>query len=85
MADNTLPRISYADTHDGRARRNIPGEHWLVLAGGLAMWLGTRRHPAFLVRLLGSIAGTVLVTRALRGTAVPRLMERLIPSRRDDS
>lgn len=79
MADNALQRLRNYD----RARPNIPGEHWLALGGGLAMWLGTRRHPAFLVRLLGSIAGTALVIRAVNGRDVPRPMERVLPFRRD--
>jgi hypothetical protein len=80
MADNALQRIR---TYD-RTRPNISGEHWLALGGGVAMWLGTRRHPAFLVRLLGSIAGSVLVIRAVTGSAVPRPMARLLPFHRDD-
>ncbi len=81
MPDNPLQRLREID----RARPNIPGEHWLALAGGLAMWLGTRRHPTFIVRLLGSIAGTALVIRAVNGRQVPRPLERLIPFRRDRS
>lgn len=79
MADNAFQRIRNYD----RARPNIPGEHWLALGGGLAMWLGTRRHPGFLVRLLGSIAGSALVIRAVNGSSVPQRMDRLIPFRRD--
>lgn len=79
MTENAFERIRNYE----RARPNIPGEHWLALGGGVAMWLGTRRHPAFLVRLLGSVAGSALVIRAVNGSEVPRRMARLLPFRRD--
>lgn len=79
MAENALQRLKELD----RARPNVPGEHWLALGGGVAMWLGTRRHPSFLVRLLGSLAGTALVIRAVNGRDVPGPMRRLMPFQRD--
>ena len=65
-----------------RNRPNVPGEHWLALGWGVAAWLGTRRHPSFVVRLLGSLAGTFFVIRAVNGTDVPQPIERLLPFRR---
>jgi uncharacterized membrane protein len=61
------------------ARPGFAGEHWLVLAAGVAVWLGTRRHPSSVVRLLGSVAGTVLVARAATGRKVPEKLLRWLP------
>jgi hypothetical protein len=63
MPDNLLHRIKRYDD----AREGIPGEHWIVLAAGLGSWLLTRRHPSFMVRTLGLIAGTALAGRAASG------------------
>jgi hypothetical protein len=49
------------------ARPGFPGEHWIVLAAGLGAWLASRRHPSFLVRTAGLLAGTALVGRAASG------------------
>jgi hypothetical protein len=50
-----------------QARDSFPGEHWLVLGAGVGMWLASRRHPSFIVRTIGSLAGTALVARAASG------------------
>lgn len=60
-------------------RPNFAGEHWLVLAGGIALWLATRRHPSFAVRLAGSVLGTLAVARAATGREVPPKMLRYLP------
>lgn len=60
-------------------RRNIPGEHWLTLAAGLALWVATRKHPSGAVRLLAGIAGGFLVARAASGSQIPTSLKRMIP------
>lgn len=45
----------------------FPGEHWLDLAGGIAAWLLTRKHPSLAVRTLGTFLGATLVARAAHG------------------
>lgn len=60
-------------------RPGFAGEHWLVLAAGVAAWLATRRHPSFAVRLAGSVLGTVAVARAATGREVPPRMLRYLP------
>jgi hypothetical protein len=84
MADNLLRRIRRLDEQ----RPGLPGEHWVALAGGLGLWLATRRHPSMAVRVLASVAGTVLVARAMTGREVPSVLRRLpyagrTPRRRD--
>ena len=60
-------------------RSNIPGEHWLTLGAGIALWVATRKHPSGAVRLLAGIAGGLLVARAasqstsIKVTAAPRV------------
>ncbi|RYG10145.1 MAG: hypothetical protein EON92_13270 [Burkholderiales bacterium] len=49
------------------ARPGVPGEHWVVLAAGVGLWLLTRRSPSFLLRTLGLIGGTALAGRAASG------------------
>ncbi|MDR7092687.1 hypothetical protein [Hydrogenophaga laconesensis] len=67
-----------ADAPQGRAlaarvkpaddsRDSFPGEHWLVLGAGLAVWTLTRKSPSFLVRTAGMLAGSALVGRAASG------------------
>lgn len=73
MTDSLIDRIRDFDN----SRPSIPGEHWAALAGGIALWLGTRRHPSLAVRVLSSVAGTLLVVRALSGRDVPPLLQRL--------
>lgn len=60
-------------------RNNLPGEHWLTLAAGMALWVATRKHPSGAVRLLAGIAGGFLVARAASGTQIPERLKRLIP------
>lgn len=45
----------------------FPGEPWVALAGGIAAWLLTRRHPSLAVRTLGTFVGATLVARAAHG------------------
>ena len=62
-----------------QSRSSIPGEHWLTLGAGIALWLATRKHPSSAVRLLAGIAGGFLVARAASGTQVPERMKQWIP------
>lgn len=48
-------------------RPSFPGEHWLVLAAGVAVLLAARRSPSPIVRALGSVAGGALLARAASG------------------
>jgi hypothetical protein len=75
MTDHLLNRIKRYDEE----RPGIPGEHWLALAGAMALWLSTRRHRSMVVRLLGSVAGTALVARAVSGRKVPAQLVRWLP------
>lgn len=75
MTDNLLDKIEQYDDQ----RHGIPGEHWRALAGAVALWLSTRRHPSFAVRLLGSVAGSALVARAATGRKVPDRLQRWLP------
>ncbi|TFY98200.1 hypothetical protein [Ramlibacter humi] len=45
----------------------FPGEQWIDLAGGIAAWLLTRKHPSLAVRTLGTFLGATLVARAAHG------------------
>lgn len=58
-----VQRLKAADD----ARDGFPGEHWLVLGAGVAVWAVTRTSPLFLVRTLGLLAGSALVGRAAAG------------------
>ena len=58
-----LEKIKAAD----EARDGFPGEHWLVLALGVAVWQFTRRDRRWYVRALGGFAATTLVARAATG------------------
>jgi hypothetical protein len=49
------------------ARPGFPGEHWLVLGLGIALWQVTRTHRNYLVRTLGALGATTLVARAATG------------------
>jgi hypothetical protein len=49
------------------AREGFPGEHWLVLGLGVALWQLTRKHPDFLVRTFGAFGAATLVARAASG------------------
>ena len=61
------------------ARPGLPGEHWLVLAAGLGVWLASGRHPSLVVRTLGLMAGTALVGRAASGRDGLAKVLRLLP------
>lgn len=58
-----IEKIKAAD----EAREGFPGEHWLVLALGVAVWQYTRRDRRWYVRALGGLAATTLVARAASG------------------
>jgi hypothetical protein len=79
MTDNLIDKIKQFD----EVRPGLPGEHWLALGGAVAVWLATRRHPSFVVRLLGSVAGTALVARAATGREVPDRLLRWLPFESD--
>lgn len=32
--------------HFDESRANVPAEHWLTLAAGMALWVATRKHPS---------------------------------------
>jgi hypothetical protein len=49
------------------ARPGFPGEHWLVLGLGIALWQVTRTHRNYFVRTLGALGATTLVARAASG------------------
>lgn len=48
-------------------RPSFPGEHWLVLAAGVAVLLAARRSTSPIVRALGPVAGGALLARAASG------------------
>lgn len=78
MTQSLLQRIETWDAD----RPGLPGEHWLVFGTAIALWLGTRRHPSLAVRLLGSVAGTALVARAVTGRDVPPQLVKWLPFQR---
>lgn len=80
MSSSVLQRIKRFD----EARPGFPGEHWAALGAGIGIWLATRRHPAFAVRLLGSVVGTIAVARAATGRKVPRPLLRWLPYAREN-
>ena len=49
------------------ARDGFPGEHWIVLALGIALWQLTRKDPRWYVRMAGGFGATSLVARAASG------------------
>lgn len=81
MPETLLQRVKRFD----EARPNLPGEHWLAFAAGLGLWVVTRRHPSVAVRVLASLAGTLLVARAASGREVPQMLSRLPFARRPTS
>ena len=62
---STLEKVKAAD----EAREGFPGEHWVVLALGVALWQFTRKHPNWIVRTAGAFGATSLVARAASGRA----------------
>jgi uncharacterized membrane protein len=78
MAESLIERFKRFDEN----RPNIPGEHWLAFAAGVGLWIATRRHPSVAVRVLASLAGTLLVARAATGDQVPPPLARLPFARR---
>ncbi|KQT11609.1 hypothetical protein [Ramlibacter sp. Leaf400] len=78
MAEHLLDKLMRLD----ESRANLPGEHWLAFAAGVGLWVATRRHPSVAVRVLASVAGTLLVARAATGHEVPPLLARLPFARR---
>ncbi len=60
---STVAKLKAAD----EARPGFPGEHWLVLALGIAVWQVTRKHRLWAVRMAGGFASTALVARAASG------------------
>jgi len=64
---NTLTRpLKQLQAYDER-RPSFPGEHWLVLAAGVAVLLAARRSPSTLTRTVGSAVGSALLVRAASG------------------
>ena len=63
--DDTTPleKLKAADA----ARDGFPGEHWLVLALGIAVWQLTRKHRYWAVRMAGGLGASALVARAASG------------------
>lgn len=47
-------------------REGLPGEHWMVLGAGLALFMATRR-TSLPMKLAGSIVAGLLVVRAATG------------------
>ena len=58
-----LEKIKAAD----EARPGFPGEHWIVLGLGVAVWQFTRKDPRWIVRAVGGLLATTLVARAASG------------------
>ena len=73
MTEPLIERLKRFDEN----RPNFPGEHWLAFAAGVGLWIATRRHPSVAVRVLASLAGTLLVARAATGQDVPPPLARL--------
>ena len=79
MSQSMIEKLKAYD----RSREGIPGEHWLTAIGAVGLWLGTRRHPLFVVRLLGSIGGSLLIARSVTGRDVPPRLARWLPFERE--
>ena len=48
-------------------REGFPGEHWMVLGLGIALWHFTRHNRHWAVRTAGSFGAAALVARAASG------------------
>lgn len=75
MTESLLQRAKRFD----QERPSLPGEHWIALAAGVALFMATRRHPSLLVKALAGVTGSLLVARALSGQEVPPLLQRVMP------
>ncbi|MDB5753175.1 MAG: hypothetical protein JWP65_3596 [Ramlibacter sp.] len=62
-AEPVLQKIKRVDEQ----REGFPGEHWLVLGLGIAVWHYTRSNSHWAVRTAGSFAAAALVARAASG------------------
>lgn len=45
----------------------FPGEHWVDLAAGLAVWMATKKNESLAIRSLGMFLAATLVARAAHG------------------
>ena len=81
MSDSALETIRDIKRFDD-ARPSIPGEHWLTLGAGVAVWLLLRRARSPLLRTAGSVAGTALLARAASGRDGLSRLLRWLPSGR---
>ena len=61
--ESTVEKIKRVDA----MRESFPGEHWVVLGLGIAVWQFTRTNRHWLVRTAGSFAAASLVARAASG------------------
>ena len=72
---NVLQQIRAYDAQ----RPGFAGEHWLVLAAGVGVWMASRAHPSPLVRTAGLAASSALVGRAASGRDGVRKLARWLP------
>ena len=63
MPSNLLTQLKQYD----ETREGIPGEHWMVLAAGVGVWLASRNSRSLLVRTGGLLAASALAARAASG------------------
>jgi hypothetical protein len=66
MLSNIADSLQQLKAYDER-RPGFPGEHWLVLGAGVAVFLAVRRSPSPLTRAIGSAVGSALLVRAASG------------------
>ena len=60
------------------SRDSFPGEHWLVLAAGVALLLAASRSSSPVKRIVGAALGGALLYRAASGRdGVARLLRQL--------
>jgi hypothetical protein len=62
-------------------RESLPGEHWVTLAAGLAVFMASGRSRSFLFRTLGPVIGGALVMRAASGRDGMEKLVRYLPLR----
>ena len=58
-----IEKIKRADER----REGFPGEHWLVLGLGIALWHFTRRDRRWIVRAAGALGASMMAARAASG------------------